>query len=72
VIHVAARAGTTWVDQTRHGGLIVLPLVGGFFERQAFLRLTVGGAGTARGRFHGAAGFMRLRGRRDDKRLWRV
>jgi hypothetical protein len=61
-----------WVAQTRPGGRIVLPLVGGFFERQAFLCLTVGGDGTARGRFHGAAGFMRLRGQRDDRRLWRV
>jgi protein-L-isoaspartate O-methyltransferase len=61
-----------WVEQTRPGGRVVLPLVGGFFERQAFLCLTVHGDGAAQGRFHDAAGFMRLRCQRDDRRLWRV
>jgi protein-L-isoaspartate(D-aspartate) O-methyltransferase len=68
----AMKVPHAWVAQTRPGGRIVLPLVAGFFECQAFLRLTVRGDGTAQGRFHGAAGFMRLRNQRDDKHLWRV
>ncbi len=68
----AVKVPYAWVEQTRPGGRIVLPLVGGFFERQAFLCLTVHGDGTAAGRFHGTAGFMRLRNQRDDKVLWRV
>ncbi|WP_241255863.1 rRNA adenine N-6-methyltransferase family protein [Candidatus Protofrankia californiensis] len=59
-----------WVEQTRPGGRIVLPLVSGFFECQAFLCLTVDGDGTAQGRFHDVAGFMRLRNQRDDAALW--
>jgi hypothetical protein len=60
-----------WVEQTRSGGLIVLPLAGSF-SRQAFARLTVTDDGQARGRFHGGASFMRLRTQRDDKPLWKV
>jgi protein-L-isoaspartate O-methyltransferase len=60
-----------WVEQTRLGGKIVVPLVGSF-RRAAFLCLTVGGDGTAQGRFHGGASFMRLRNQRDDEPLWRV
>jgi protein-L-isoaspartate O-methyltransferase len=59
----------TWVEQTRPTGTIALPLDGSF-ERQAFLRLTVFDDGTARGRFHGAAGFMRLRSQRNGRALW--
>jgi protein-L-isoaspartate(D-aspartate) O-methyltransferase len=58
-----------WVEQTRPGGRIVLPLAGSF-ERQAFLCLTVHDDGTARGRFHGGVAFMRLRNQRDDEALW--
>ncbi len=66
----ALRVPYTWVEQTRPDGKIVVPLVGSFGD-QAFLRLVVGCDGAARGRFHGAASFMRLRNQRDDDFLWR-
>ena len=65
----ASEVPHAWVEQARPGGRIVLPLAGSF-ERQAFLCLTVHGDGTARGRFHGGAAFMRLRNQRDDEALW--
>jgi protein-L-isoaspartate O-methyltransferase len=68
----AVKVPYAWVEQTRPGGRILLPLVGGFSECQAFLCLTVHGDGTAQGRFRGEAGFMRLRNQRKDKVLWRV
>jgi protein-L-isoaspartate O-methyltransferase len=67
----ALRVPYAWVEQTRPGGRVVLPLAGSF-KRGAFLCLIVGDDGTARGRFHGGASFMRLRNQRDDKGLWRV
>jgi len=60
-----------WVQQTRPGGKIVLPLVG-TLNRQAFTSLTVDPHGHAHGRFHGYASFMRLRNQRDPTPLWRV
>jgi protein-L-isoaspartate O-methyltransferase len=60
-----------WVEQTRPGGVIVLPLEGSF-SRQAFARLTVDDDGTATGRFHGGASFMRLRTQRDHEPLWQI
>jgi protein-L-isoaspartate O-methyltransferase len=68
----ALRVPYAWVEQTRPGGRIVLPLVGGFMDSQAFLSLTVDQHGAAHGRFRGAAGFMRLRNQRDDEALWRI
>ncbi|WP_250290188.1 methyltransferase domain-containing protein [Frankia sp. CiP1_Cm_nod1] len=68
----ALRVPYAWVEQTRPGGKIVLPLVAGFDECQAFACLTVGDDGTARGRCHGSTGFMRLRNQRNDRALWRV
>ncbi len=65
----ALRVPYAWVKQTRPGGKIVVPLAGSF-RRGAFLCLTVSEDGTARGRFHGGASFMRLRNQRDDKPLW--
>jgi protein-L-isoaspartate(D-aspartate) O-methyltransferase len=53
------RVPYAWVEQTRPGGGIVLP-VEGSFRCQAFVRLAVQGDGTARGRFHGDAAFMLL------------
>jgi len=61
----------TWIEQSKPGGNIVLPLVGGF-ARQAFLLLTVEDDGTASGQFHGGASFMRLRNQQDDTPLWQV
>jgi protein-L-isoaspartate O-methyltransferase len=63
------RVPYAWVKQTRPDGKIVLPLVGSF-RRGAFLCLTVDDDGTAKGRFHGGASFMRLRNQRDDEPLW--
>lgn len=73
---VVATAGVftipyAWVEQTRPGGRIVLPLAGSF-QSGTLLSLTVGGDGTAYGRFHGDAAFMYLRGQRPGKALWRV
>ncbi len=67
----ALRVPYAWVEQTRPGGRIVLPVVGGL-GRGAFACLDVGGDGSARGRFHGGASFMRLRNQRDARGLWRV
>jgi protein-L-isoaspartate(D-aspartate) O-methyltransferase len=61
-----------WIEQTRPSGRILVPMVVGFFECQAFLSLTVHGDGTAHGRFYGQAGFMRLRNQRDQRFLWRL
>jgi protein-L-isoaspartate O-methyltransferase len=58
-----------WVEQARPGGRILLPLAGSF-QTGALLCLTVHGDGTAQGRFHGKASFMRLRGHRPDKAVW--
>jgi protein-L-isoaspartate(D-aspartate) O-methyltransferase len=60
-----------WVEQTRPGGRIVLILAGGF-QSGTLARLTVHPDGTARGRFHGKAPFMRLRNQRDDAFGWRL
>jgi protein-L-isoaspartate O-methyltransferase len=60
-----------WVQQTRPGGIIVLPLAGSF-QYGTLARLTVADDGTASGRFHGEAAFMYLREQRRDKPLWRI
>jgi protein-L-isoaspartate O-methyltransferase len=68
----ARRVPYTWVEQAnRSGGRIVLPLAVGF-ACEEFLCLNVNDDGTAQGRFHGSASFMRLRNQRDNKVLWRV
>jgi protein-L-isoaspartate O-methyltransferase len=58
-----------WIEQTRPGGRILVPLAIGF-DFQAFLSLTVSDDGTADGRFPRHASFMRLRGQRDDRPIW--
>ncbi len=58
-----------WVEQTRPGGRIVLPLAGSF-QSGTLACLTVYDDGTARGRFHGDAAFMYLRNQRRDEALW--
>ncbi|WP_322769161.1 rRNA adenine N-6-methyltransferase family protein [Frankia sp. Cr1] len=69
---VATAAASTvpyaWIEQTRPGGRIVLPYVGTF--EGALLALAVDADGTAQGRFHGEAGFMRLRNQRTDPHVW--
>ncbi len=57
-----------WVEQTRPGGLIVLPWGRGF-STESLVRLTVTGDGSASGRFVGQVGFMWLRGQRLSCRL---
>lgn len=70
-IHVAAGVATVpyaWVEQTRPGGVIVLPFMPGYgFGWLA--RLQVTGDGTAVGRFPGFAGYMMLRGQRPAHRV---
>jgi len=65
-VHVAVGVADiphAWVDQTRPGGVIVLPFMPGYgFGWLA--RLHVLGDGTAVGRFVGSAGYMMLRGQR--------
>ncbi|MBX6390511.1 MAG: methyltransferase domain-containing protein [Frankia sp.] len=61
----------SWVQQTRPGGLIVLPLAGSF-QYGTLARLAVADDGTASGRFHGEAAFMYLRDQRPDKTLSRI
>jgi protein-L-isoaspartate O-methyltransferase len=58
-----------WVEQTRSGGRIVLP-VAGSFGREAFVCLTVTGDGAASGLFYGDSAFMRLRNQRDGLFFW--
>ncbi|MEU8192191.1 methyltransferase domain-containing protein [Microbispora amethystogenes] len=52
-----------WVEQTRPGGVIVVPWMPGW-EAGHMLKLTVTGDGTAVGRFHGSCAFMLLRSQR--------
>jgi protein-L-isoaspartate(D-aspartate) O-methyltransferase len=52
-----------WVEQTRPGGVIVLPYCPGFGADHA-LRLTVGPDGDAHGRFPGSASYMLMRSQR--------
>ncbi|MFF5261861.1 methyltransferase domain-containing protein [Actinomadura viridis] len=52
-----------WVEQTRPGGVIVLPWMPGY-EPGHKVRLTVGADGTASGRIAGGARYMMLRAQR--------
>jgi protein-L-isoaspartate(D-aspartate) O-methyltransferase len=58
-----------WVAQTRPGGRIVLPLAGSL-QHGALLSLDVRDDGTAQGRFHGEAAFIRLRSQRREEPVW--
>jgi protein-L-isoaspartate O-methyltransferase len=60
-----------WVEQTRPGGRIVLPLAGSF-QNGTLVSLTVRDDGTAQGQFHDDAAFMYLRNQRRGKALWRI
>lgn len=65
-VHVTcgvARVPYAWVEQTRPGGMIVLPWMPEF-EPGHTLRLTVGRDGTATGRFLGGVQYMMLRSQR--------
>ncbi|GAA2427163.1 methyltransferase domain-containing protein [Actinomadura vinacea] len=58
-----------WVEQTRPGGIIVVPCINEFSDGDGHLtRLEVSGDGTATGRFPHAASFMMLRRQRYDPR----
>ncbi|WP_322778584.1 rRNA adenine N-6-methyltransferase family protein [Frankia sp. Cas4] len=59
----AATIPYAWIEQTQPGGRIVLPLAL-TFHHGALLALTVHSDGTAHGRFHGEAPFIRLRNHR--------
>ncbi|MDF5752425.1 hypothetical protein [Spongiactinospora sp. TRM90649] len=65
-VHVTCgirRVPYTWVEQTRPGGIIVLPWCPEFGTDHA-LRLTVMPDGTAHGRFPGFASYMPIRSQR--------
>ncbi len=65
-VHVTAGAATVpyaWVEQTRRGGVIVLPWMPGWDGAGHLLNLTVQD-GAARGRMAGQCGFMLLRDQR--------
>jgi len=53
-----------WVEQTRPGGVVVVPWGTSYSQHDAIVRLVVGEDGTASGRFTGGAGFMKLREQR--------
>ncbi|WP_207945028.1 methyltransferase domain-containing protein [Actinomadura rubrisoli] len=55
------RIPPAWIDQTRHGGLIVAPWRTPFVHGGAVVRLTVNADGSASGPFTGAAEFMQSR-----------
>ncbi|MQY07495.1 methyltransferase domain-containing protein [Actinomadura macrotermitis] len=64
-----ARIPYAWVQQTRPGGVIVVPCVNEFSDGDGHLAcLEVGDDGTATGRFPHVASFMMLRGQRYDPR----
>ncbi|MEV7013796.1 methyltransferase domain-containing protein [Streptosporangium sp. NPDC051022] len=60
------RVPRAWIEQTRPGGVIVMPWGPVFTGQNAVVRLVVGGDGSAGGRFGGAAGFMHVRSQRVD------
>ncbi|AEH08548.1 MULTISPECIES: methyltransferase domain-containing protein [Protofrankia] len=62
----AATIPYAWVEQTRPAGRILLPLAA-TFHHGALLAVTVHGDGTAHGRFHGEAPFIRLRNHRPTR-----
>ncbi|MFE3455818.1 protein-L-isoaspartate O-methyltransferase [Nonomuraea sp. NPDC059194] len=67
-VHVTAGVAdipTAWIEQTRPGGLIVLPWQPGGATGHK-LRLTVVDESTAVGSFHGRANYMMVRSQRSD------
>ncbi|MEV7011924.1 methyltransferase domain-containing protein [Streptosporangium sp. NPDC051022] len=54
----------TWIEQTRPGGVIVLPWGTRYSGQNAVVRLVVADDGTASGRFSGATRFMHVRSQR--------
>jgi protein-L-isoaspartate(D-aspartate) O-methyltransferase len=60
----AAELPHAWVQQTRPGGLILVPWAPTFHPDGPFARLTVSAAGLAEGRFVAPSWFMPLRGQR--------
>ena len=55
-----------WLAQVRAGGVIVAPWGTGYSQQDAIVRLVVADNGSASGRFTGGAGFMKLRGQRNQ------
>lgn len=74
-VHVTCAVSSVpyaWIEQTRPGGVIVLPYSPGF-GYGTVLRLDVLSDGSAVGRFHGSADYMLLRSQRpakDRPRAW--
>jgi protein-L-isoaspartate(D-aspartate) O-methyltransferase len=64
VTAAAHRVPYTWVEQTRPGGLVLVPWGPTFHPDWPLCRLTVRANGTAEGRFIGPSSFMPLRGQR--------
>ncbi len=62
-VHRTCRGFYAWVEQTRPGGVIVLPWHPGFGAGHA-LRLEVQSDGTAQGRVVGGAAYMMMRSQR--------
>ncbi|MEV4096272.1 protein-L-isoaspartate(D-aspartate) O-methyltransferase [Streptosporangium saharense] len=55
-----------WIEQTRPGGVIVLPWETPYSRHNAVVRLVVGDDGTASGRFRNRTQFMMLRSQRGE------
>ncbi|MEV8630778.1 methyltransferase domain-containing protein [Streptosporangium sp. NPDC051023] len=53
-----------WIEQTRPGGVLVMPWGTRYTYQEAVARLVVADDGSANGRFTGGAGFMPLRSQR--------
>lgn len=58
------RIPTTWIEQTRPGGVILAPWGTDYSQRDALVRLVVHGDGSATGAFTGPAEFMKARAQR--------
>ncbi|MFB9962127.1 methyltransferase domain-containing protein [Sinosporangium siamense] len=64
VTFAVRRVPGAWVEQTRVGGVLLVPWDTGFTDVQALVRLTVEEDGLARGAFVGTVGFMMSRPQR--------
>lgn len=62
-VHEVPRA---WIEQTRPGGVLVMPWGTRYSGQNAVVRLAVADDGTASGRFTGATRFMHVRSQRLD------
>lgn len=56
----------SWIEQTRPGGVLVMPWGPAFTDQNALVRLVVDGDGAAGGRFVGPTRFMHVRSQRGE------